>query len=242
LEKNLDGRVYTASNLEELNLSVNKPREITIEYPPSPRYEETQLSKRIREKIGSIERYKRCFIITSDILNTLGPWCCDNMWKIMLTDLERKISAVTQDLDKDSLIDEDLALKKTHEFIDPIVFPRNPNYEDTNMFSSKAMLLMRVLNIVGQGRKNDFCGIIFVERRHTAVAIKTLINSLDQLSFLRCDCLIGHGTTDEGDIQMSFRDQNKVINKFRTGELNLLIATNVAEEGLDIQPCNFVIR
>ncbi|GAA5800244.1 hypothetical protein HPULCUR_005669 [Helicostylum pulchrum] len=242
LEKNLDARVYTATNLEELNITVNKPLEYTIEYHPAPRYQETELSFKIREKIGSIERYRRCFIITGDILSTLGPWCCDYMWKTMLTDLERRMSAVTQDLDKDSLIDEDLALKETHEFIDPIVFPRNPDYKDISKFSPKIRMLIDILVTVGNGKITDFCGIIFVERRHTAVAIKLLIDSLDILSDLRSDVLIGHGTSEEGDIQMSFREQNKVITKFRTGELNLLIATNVAEEGLDIQPCNFVVR
>lgn len=242
MERNLNARIYTATNLEELNISVNKPKEFTIEFYPAPRYGETALSLKIRDNLGSVERYKRCFIITTDILATLGPWCCDHMWKIMLTDLERKMSAVTQDLDKDSLIDEDLALKETHEFIDPIVFPRNPNYKDKGLFSPKIAMLMDILTTVGGGNVSDFCGIIFVERRHTAVAIKLLIDSLDCLSNLRSDVLIGHGSTDEGDIQMTFKDQNKVIRKFRTGELNLLIATNVAEEGLDIQPCNFVIR
>ncbi|KAG8124998.1 hypothetical protein E2320_020370, partial [Naja naja] len=37
-------------------------------------------------------------------------------------------------------------------------------------------------------------------------------------------------------------EQKDIIQKFRTGKINLLIATTVAEEGLDISQCNIVIR
>lgn len=36
--------------------------------------------------------------------------------------------------------------------------------------------------------------------------------------------------------------QQKTVAQFRTGELNLLCATQVAEEGLDFQACNLIIR
>ena len=39
---------------------------------------------------------------------------------------------------------------------------------------------------------------------------------------------------------MGHKEQTRVVEAFRRGELNLLIATSVAEEGLDIQPCNLV--
>lgn len=241
LEKNLHARVYTATNMESLNISIPKPREISIHYDPTPRYEETEMSKKIREKLGSIGRYKRCFIITQDILTSLGPWCSDRMWKSMLSELERKMTNMTQDLERDALIDEDLALKETHEYVDPIEFPRNPDIFDQSLFSPKVAELIRLLQFTSE-RIPDFCCIIFVERRHTAKALQTLIASLDRLKDIRCESLTGHGSTEEGDVQMTFGDQNKIIQKFRSGELNLLIATNVAEEGLDIQPCNVVFR
>lgn len=37
-------------------------------------------------------------------------------------------------------------------------------------------------------------------------------------------------------------EQKDVLSKFGSGDVNLLIATTVAEEGLDIPACNVVIR
>ena len=41
---------------------------------------------------------------------------------------------------------------------------------------------------------------------------------------------------------MTQKEQEGVIKRFKTGEKNLLLATSVAEEGLDISDCNYVIR
>lgn len=37
-------------------------------------------------------------------------------------------------------------------------------------------------------------------------------------------------------------EQAETIRRFRQGDLNLLISTSVAEEGLDIPECNLVVR
>lgn len=40
---------------------------------------------------------------------------------------------------------------------------------------------------------------------------------------------------------MGFK-QNRVVAAFRSGEMNVVFATQVAEEGLDFAACNVVIR
>jgi ERCC4-related helicase len=65
-------------------------------------------------------------------------------------------------------------------------------------------------------------GIVFVRQRYAASAMHQLIKELE-LPNIACDMLVGHGM--EGDIAMDHRKQVMVINQFRQGRLNLLIAT-----------------
>ena len=97
---------------------------------------------------------------------------------------------------------------------------------------------------------NTLCGIVFVERRSTALVLSEQINiaaKLDpELTFIKSRFLIGHGTGGKFNFsnhtEMNFKKQEKVLRQFRKHEFNLLIATSVVEEGLDIPKCNVVFR
>ncbi|ORY37058.1 hypothetical protein BCR33DRAFT_789923 [Rhizoclosmatium globosum] len=96
----------------------------------------------------------------------------------------------------------------------------------------------------------DFCGIVFTEKRATAKLLSLLLPRCPGLEFVKVDCLTGHGGISRSkkykstvnDFSMEIRNQRKVVGNFREGLLNLLVATKVAEEGIDIQPCSLVIR
>ncbi|KDP28399.1 hypothetical protein JCGZ_14170 [Jatropha curcas] len=84
----------------------------------------------------------------------------------------------------------------------------------------------------------DFRAIIFVERVVAALVLPKVLAELPSLSFVRCASLIGHNNSQE----MRTSQMQDAIAKFRDGRVTLLVATSVAEEGLDIRQCNVVIR
>ncbi|KAI9264913.1 hypothetical protein BDA99DRAFT_536411 [Phascolomyces articulosus] len=239
LERNLDSRVYTTIS-GSITEAVRRAVEVTLSYHSHEGYEQTKLSKQIKNLIGHVDRFKRLFLATDNVLDQLGPWCCDRLWKHLLNEQVNRIHDDTQDLPLDQLNEEDRLIVQAYRLAQNAA-PDDPDTKDLSIVSSKASKLMLVLRTYL--KKKDFCGIIFVERRHTAVAIDLLIKACRAFdNFFKSDILIGHGSDDDGDIQMRFNKQNKIIHRFRDGGLNLLVSTNVAEEGLDIQPCNVVIR
>uniref|UniRef100_A0A4W3IUD4 ribonuclease III n=1 Tax=Callorhinchus milii TaxID=7868 RepID=A0A4W3IUD4_CALMI len=97
---------------------------------------------------------------------------------------------------------------------------------------------------------NILCGIIFVERRYTAVVLNRLIKEAGkqdpELSYISSNFITGHGIGKNQprnkQMEVEFRKQEEVLRKFRAHETNLLIATSVVEEGVDIPKCNLVVR
>ena len=65
-------------------------------------------------------------------------------------------------------------------------------------------------------------------------------------SFVKSKFVIGHGTGGRvnfsTETEMNFKKQEEVLRQFRRHTFNLLIATCVVEEGLDIPKCNVVCR
>ncbi|KAL6652413.1 hypothetical protein ACP70R_011338 [Stipagrostis hirtigluma subsp. patula] len=104
-------------------------------------------------------------------------------------------------------------------------------------FSKKFSVLIDVLSRY-RLEENMKC-IVFVKRVIVARVIAHILQNLKCLDFWKCEFLVG---CHSGLKNMSRNKMGSIIEKFSSGEVNLLVATSVGEEGLDIQTCCLVVR
>ncbi|KAF7988127.1 hypothetical protein HCN44_007621 [Aphidius gifuensis] len=97
--------------------------------------------------------------------------------------------------------------------------------------------------------KKNFCCIIFVTRRTTVYILYSVLKNLRVISkefkFIKPDYVLG----SSGDTIKNFtgsknicRQNKEVLNNFRNGEINCLVATDVVDEGVDIPNCSLIVR
>ncbi|HWH08658.1 MAG TPA: DEAD/DEAH box helicase, partial [Candidatus Thermoplasmatota archaeon] len=86
--------------------------------------------------------------------------------------------------------------------------------------------------------KPDARIIVFTNYRDTAEA---LVAALQQVEGVRPARFVGQASRSETDRGMSQKAQIELIERFKAGEFNVLVATSVAEEGLDIPQTDLVV-
>ncbi|KAJ3377475.1 hypothetical protein HDU84_008610 [Entophlyctis sp. JEL0112] len=82
-----------------------------------------------------------------------------------------------------------------------------------------------------------FRAMVFVEKRTTASTLCDLLAQFAPRYFpgLRCSYVTGHGSSSSSAPEkMTNIMQQRALNRFRSGEVNLLVVTRVAEEGIDM--------
>lgn len=98
--------------------------------------------------------------------------------------------------------------------------------------------MMKIVTGVFQAESSSRA-IIFVPTKKYTHSLRRFVSKVHPL--LRPDVIVGRHATATGH-GMTHVEQKEVIDRFCTGKTNLLIATSVAEEGLDVAECNLVIR
>lgn len=91
-------------------------------------------------------------------------------------------------------------------------------------------------NLVRGELEKDSRVLIFTQYRDTAQHIVELLIK----NKIRSSKFVGQSKR-QGDPGMTQEEQNSILKKFREGEFNVLVATSIAEEGLDIPEVDLVV-
>ncbi|KAG2378305.1 hypothetical protein C9374_008448 [Naegleria lovaniensis] len=93
-----------------------------------------------------------------------------------------------------------------------------------------------------KSKAQDMRALIFVKTRLGCKETKEFLETQPALrGFLKLDILLGRGKSSSTG-GMTSNQQQTVLTNFRTGVINTLISTSVAEEGIDIPSCSLVVR
>ncbi|KAJ3221063.1 hypothetical protein HK099_003801 [Clydaea vesicula] len=272
LQANLDSKIITVENRNSMKNFIAKPKEIIVEYEPSTcsvenleaatsnnvslsakyfKYHRSLLLKRKAEleiitknapeskdetANKELMKIKKCILINEQIVVELGAFCGGLAAELYSKDFKLK-SNIISNLVEDQTITENQAIvscPSIHEILPDDLSP-------------KLNLLFKLLRErdLRCESVSDFSGIVFVDRRITADIISKAINyfSAHLFSKVLSTSAVGGGNGKKREVHNFKNEKKKGLDDFREGKANLVVATRVAEEGVDVYDpaCRLVV-
>ncbi|KIM21363.1 hypothetical protein M408DRAFT_104950 [Serendipita vermifera MAFF 305830] len=225
----------------EVEKLAEKPCELVVRFSPPSKVVDTALCKHLRTFDKKGEIYGKEFKSAKAVLREVGSFASDWIWRRALKTMDEHpmdvIFEEEEDLHVDSAVREAKIRQDVYRTIKNWTFTM-PNLDPTSRgfnVSPKIAKLVQVLQCF-QKDGDNFRGIVFVRRRITALAIVEVLKTIsEQLPFIRVEALTGPWLHDS-------LKQSSIVEDFKAGICNLLIATRIAEDGVEIPPCTCVIR
>ncbi|CAN8103593.1 unnamed protein product [Discula destructiva] len=197
-----------------------------------------QLEKALRQKSTYVQDTMKQFCRRSmEMATKIGSWAAD--WYIFET-IRRFLSGVRrQGVTTESWRDAEVVyLAQT--FQDADIRPPPPVCDQTNL-SNKVQQLIKVL----VGKDDKAKGIVFAkERATTAVLGHILATHPEVKSKFKTGSMVGTSfvpSVKQDLLDLPEAGRQPGLDEFRAGTKNLLVATSVLEEGIDVPACNLII-
>ena len=116
---------------------------------------------------------------------------------------------------------------------------------DETYFSKVSAKVQCLLDYLLEATSYDLCGIVFVEQRAVASVLSSMLND-GHLTRGKIQSAPTVGKSNFAGRKFAITElvdrrlQQQALPAFRKGEANVIVATSVLEEGIDVQACNVV--
>ncbi|KAJ3699720.1 hypothetical protein LUZ61_003425 [Rhynchospora tenuis] len=268
LESLLAAKIYTPTDRSELDSFVPSAKQVNRYYNSNPvhfdglREKLQQLLSLYNGEIANLQNamtseYKDLDVLIKDYMKRLSTWLNRILVSLDEGGLIFAIEATKLCMESNQPQDKDLSglsavSALSTEFLDKVLDEITNNfvnrYEDflssesgcknaleLGYLSPKVHELIQIF--LSFGESSQVRCLIFVERIMTAKVMECLMRKIGFLSHFAFSYLCG-GSSDS----LSPKKQKETLDSFRDGKVNLLFTTDVAEEGLHIPDCSYVIR
>jgi Fanconi anemia group M protein len=114
---------------------------------------------------------------------------------------------------------------------------KNLEFSPENMIHPKYHVLVKI--ILDELKNNlESRILVFVKLRNS---VKNIVSKLKNIPPIKPIRFVGQATKSEDDKGLSQKQQIEILDQFKEGQYNVLVSTNVGEEGLDISECDLVV-
>lgn len=204
----------------------------------SQRRLEDALQKR---KTWCFDQMKAVYQTSQIVFRELGSWAAD----FYIQKIVSRSKSLVEDANYTTLdVGKVSRLEKVHLYnllsrIDVMEEP--PSLVEHLQVSDKVQKLISAIP-----RDREFAGIAFVQQRVTVTVLAHLLSvHPDTRNSFRVGTMVGTSNnyrraTNLADC-IDIMDQKNTLDQFRAGQLDLVIATSVLEEGIDVPACNIVL-
>ncbi|KAK5944288.1 Dicer-like protein 2 [Knufia obscura] len=200
---------------------------------------EQKLAKYEKKKATpAIRELKQLCGNAEDIHKNVGSWASDSFVRSCVFNWH-------QALMQKSSFDASLP-KASPQFVDDRLSRAREVMQENHPLSEACMSdkSQELIRFLASEYREGIAIIVFVERRSTAYALCELLRSAPALSSYRVFPFVGLATSRVSSLieVADMKVQRQAFADFRRGSQDICVATSVAEEGIDIQAVNLVIR
>ncbi|KAK5650969.1 hypothetical protein RI129_001998 [Pyrocoelia pectoralis] len=203
------------------------------------------------EPLNNDGEFKHIIALINDVkyhIQNFGSYCAE----IALAAHNVQLELIKRHCENDkvrTVIDAVISAFKTIEGMYQIIMRSTDQPERIYRYSSPQVnKLIHVLEEYKNNAKVPLCGIIFVQRRFTAKIIYNVLKDLKDtdpfFSFIDPNFIVGFNVSTYNTREGLYNSKmnKKILNDFKMKKINLLVASNVLEEGVDIPTCTLVVN